>query len=98
MTEELLSKLGYKYKSGEVEKGANKASLVYTIKSKDFGQFASEVQKLGMQGVSGEDLVKKLKIDDLKDVERDMTFKLIKEDGKWLIENADEIAAKLFLG
>lgn len=74
----------YKYVSGEIPDGEISGSLVYHIKSKsmpDLLEVASENNGLT--------------INDIDDIENDVTFEMYKVNDKWIIKNGSEAFKKM---
>lgn len=95
---DVMKGLTAKYVSGEIPKDAKdvkEAEYKYSIKSKDFGEIVGKIMSEKMAGKEDEQIVKEIKIDEIKDKEVEAPVKLVKEGEDWKISNSKEIMGQL---
>lgn len=74
----------YKYVSGEIPDGEINGSLVYHVKAKSLADLLDYSSSKG-----------KFSIDDVDDIENDITFQMYKVNDKWIIKNGSEVFKKM---
>lgn len=81
----MVSKLAGSYVSGEVAKDATETTLKYKVDSPDIQTMIGDMYAKVLKGEKTENL--EIKEEDIKVVQKDVDFKLVKEDGAWKIKD-----------
>lgn len=87
LLKKMLSFVEYTYVSGEATKDEKEAELVYKIKSKGF----MDVMPHLISNTDEKPNLDDINWDEIGYTEKEVTFKMIKEGDKWLVNNMQEV-------
>lgn len=90
-----LSSTKYSFEAGKVEKDADKVSLSYKVKIKDFTDVFMQMVKASMMGGSPEEVIKNIDLKSIKDRDTSVAINMIKEDGQWRVANPEDVMLEL---
>ena len=91
----IIKEMDYKYYSGEIEDQATEAILTYQFEGKDMEDLMAQLFAESLKGMTEEDLLKSVKMEDVANTSYTVDFNMKKVEDDWKITNPQEILSKI---